>query len=173
MPPKKRAAASKTASKTTAAPEPMDATVVERPAAEVGAASNNERVCYAIKTLVSEFRALFPETPVEYGDLNGRNVALSVTFDLTTVDNDEAILAARLLGLVDSDVRVASTTVEDTATMVEMLNDPRFYDIRDSFGLAEGWSVMAEEVDPTAPVLIGTPDADPLTDSLNDEDGSW
>ena len=83
MPPKKRtpakkAAAKKATARQAQAPEPMDASVPET--AEPVVATNHPRVAYAIKTLVSEFQALFPETPVEYSDYNGLNTAMSATF---------------------------------------------------------------------------------------------
>lgn len=128
------------------APEPMDARVKEH---AVGVApTNHHRVCWAIKTLVAEFRALFPETPVEYSNIDGRNTALDVTFDLTEVDADEREAAAQLLQLVDTDKRVEDVIVGDKdmkdQVLVSMFSSPRTQDSRAPFGLGDSWVVLTE-----------------------------
>lgn len=137
-------------------PQPMDVTAHEVAVPE--AVTNESRVCYAVETLVAEFRALFPETPVEYIEVNGRNTALGVVFDLTTLDADTARIDAgqllRLLGdeAYNDDPRIATVVVDnDTETAaVVMHNNPRTQDSREPFGLADAWSVLTGASEPDA-----------------------
>jgi hypothetical protein len=135
------------------APEPMDDSVRER---AVGAPKpNNPRVCGAIKQLVAEFTGLFPETPVEYSNYDGRNTALDVTFDLTALDEDTDRVDALNLMIVlgdetfNTDPRIdyvlASQT--DGAAVVSMKSSLRTQDLRDSFGLAEAYSILSGEAE--------------------------
>lgn len=137
--PAKKAAASKTK----AAPEPMDAAIREEPVGVM--ASNRKRNCYALSTLVTEFRDLFPETPIETSNYTGLNVALDVTFDLTVLDNDDAILATQLLGLVENDSRVERVVSEDTQTLVSFFASFRTQDSREPFNLGDAYMVLVEE----------------------------
>lgn len=126
-------------------PKAMDDTISE---AAVGVApTNHPRVCGAIKRLVSEVEALFPETPVEYSNYDGRNTALDVTFDLSSLDEDAAVDLTTLLGLVEADHRVVEVQVDGTEVLVSMLSSARTQDIRDSFGLAEALHVLADPDD--------------------------
>jgi hypothetical protein len=126
-------------------PTPMDPTTKE---ARVGTpAANNERACYAAKTLVAEVNELFPETPFEYSNHDGRNTALDVTFDLNGMDNDAALDLHHVLGLIDSDARVAGVIVEDEAVLVSFRSSPRTQDLRDPFGLADALMVLSGEPD--------------------------
>lgn len=120
-------------------PEPMDAGAPERAVGE--ATPTNQRPCYAAKTLIAEVLALFPETTHRVSDYNGRNVGLWVTFD--TAYGQEL---TDLLLLVDSDARVERVEADDSGTVLVIFhNRPRIYDLRDSFGLDEAWSVLEDD----------------------------
>lgn len=121
--------------------QPMDPSAKEK---AVGTpAMNTERVCYALSTLVDEVLELFPETPVEYSNYDGRNTALDATFDLTA-DPDGDTLGA-LLGLLSSEPRVREVQVDGGTALVGMVSNPRTQDKRDGFGLADALEVLAEE----------------------------
>lgn len=125
--------------------EPMDDTTRE---AKVGKPhTNQQRVCYAIETLVGEVHDLFPETPVEYSGRDGRGTALDVSFDLSVLDDRDTSLLLALLGLLDSDERVAAVITEDKASLVSMRSDPRTQDSRASFGTADAFDVLTDEPD--------------------------
>lgn len=125
------------------APAPMDDSV--REVANPTTSTNHPRVCWAIKTLVSELTVLFPEigTP-EYGDVDGRNTALSVTFDCSMVDEDDQIDLSALLSVLPVDPRVADTEVGSDQAYVLMHANPRTQDTRDPFGLADAIHAMEE-----------------------------
>lgn len=131
------------ASKNEKAAEPMDASVRERK--DPVPFKNHSRVAYALATLVEEFNDLFPETPVEYGDVDGRNTALSATFDLTVLDASERETAASLLELVETDARVSEVIVQDDLVLVSMKSSPRTQDLRDPFGLGDTYLILTEE----------------------------
>lgn len=118
-------------------PEPMDPTHVDSASAPTG---NQPRVCYALKTLIAEVSALFPETTVETGDVDGRNTALSATF---TTDNADFLLLMDVLDLTDP--RVESVAVDDQtkSTKVKMRSNPRTQDSREPFGIGEAWLILA------------------------------
>lgn len=130
-------------------PKPMDDGIREEAVGVPG--TNRQRVCYAIKQLVTEVHDLFPETPVEYSDYDGRNTALAVTFDLTPLDSEDRRALSILLGLLGNpardDMRVgeAITDPDHMAATVSMRANPRTQDIRDSFGLADAWEVLIED----------------------------
>lgn len=131
------------------APQPMDPSFREKKVGVVGA--NNQRVCYAIKTLVSEVRNLFPETPVEYSNYDGRNAALAVTFDCSMLDAAEADEFASLLLLTRTDPRVDEVIVEPdlgASVLVSMKASARTQDSRESFGLARAWEILTEGESP-------------------------
>lgn len=136
---------------TAKAPEPMDDSVREAPMGTP--VTNHQRVCGAIKQLVREFHALFPETPVEYSNFDGRNTALDVTFDLTVLDAEtdrvDALNLLHLLGddAYNNDPRVEYVLVsqEDSAVLVSMRSNARTQDSPEPFGLAEALSVLAGE----------------------------
>lgn len=127
---------------------PMDPSVREE---SVGTPTvNTRRVCYAAKTLVAEVEALFPETPVEYSNHDGRNTALDVSFDLTVLDSEDAASFLTLMSLLDDpahndDPRIREVVVEDGAVLVGFKSDPRTQDSRDPFGLADALSVLNAE----------------------------
>lgn len=123
--------------------EPMDAAIRE---ARTGTpATNSERACYAAQTLADEVRSMFPETPVEYSNYNGRNTALDVSFDLTGMDESERSDLMPLLTMVeDTDLRVREVLAEDGSVLVSFWPSPRTQDSRDSFGLADALMVLAE-----------------------------
>lgn len=139
---KKTTSPKKTETATPKAPEPMDSRITE---AKVGSpSSNNERVCYAAKTLVAEAHELFPETPVEYSNPDGRNTMLDVSFDLTALDTNEADELTALLELVKTDARVSDVIVENDTVLISFKASARTQDSRDSFGLADAWYVLTE-----------------------------
>lgn len=124
------------------APEPMDAGATE---SKVGTpVTNNHRVCYAGKRLVAEVHDLFPETPVEYGNYDGRNTALDVIFDLTALDATDSDMLAGLLELTTTDDRVAEVLVEDDLALVSFKGNPRTQDSRATFGLSDALDVLSE-----------------------------
>ena len=126
--------------------DPMDPSIREQ---VIGTpATNNKRVCYAIKTLAAEVGELFPETPVEYSEYDGRNTALGVTFDLTVLEPEEADQFCSLLKLPTSDVRVEEVLAEDGLVLVVMRSSARTQDDRSSFHLADAWMAMSDENDP-------------------------
>lgn len=128
------------------APEPMDAGAPER--AEGTALPNHKRVCHAIRTLVAEVHDVFPETPVEFSNFNGRNTALSVSFDLTALDQIEAADLVMVLSLMDHDERVAEVIAEDNSqVLVAMKNSARTQDNTEPFNLLDALSVLDEPVD--------------------------
>lgn len=138
-------------------PTPMDASIRER--ATGTTASNTQRVCYAIKTLVAEMHALFPETPVEYSDYDGRNTALAVSFDLSPLDEETGttVLALFTLFDFDADPRIASVDADGPVVLISFRANARTQDSREPFGLAEAWEVLTEGDDGTGveDVLIG------------------
>lgn len=114
--------------------------------------TNTARQCWAIKTLVAEVDHLFPDTPTTYGDYDGRNTALSVTFDFMTVDDSEREYVLDLMRMLgdsahNDDFRIASVEVVGWEVEVKMRSNPITQDKRDSFGLIEAWSVLFEDED--------------------------
>lgn len=140
--------AKKTASSSGAkAPQPMDDSVREH---AVGTApTNRQRVCWAIKTLVEEVHALFPETTVEYGDYDGRSAALSVTFSLTPLPSeDDQIDLSNLFDILGTDERVSRVERSDVMEVyVLMRSNPRTQDNRDPFGLADAYLILSGDDD--------------------------
>lgn len=115
------------------APEPMDNQIKENLVGEP--IRNNQRVCWAIKTLVNEVHSVFPETPVEYSNYTARNVALDVAFDLTTIDADLRGPVSDVLDLLSLDMRVARAFTEEDQSMVSITSSPRTQDSREPFGV--------------------------------------
>lgn len=142
----KKAPAKKAAAKKAAASEPMDPAIHEETVAPM--VTNHERVCYAARTLASEVEALFPETPVEYSNVDGRNTALDVTFDLTVLDEADRDDLTRVLNLVDSDPRVdlviAGGAEHEGQVLVSFKSSLRTQDSREPFGLADAFSVLID-----------------------------
>lgn len=131
-------------------PESMDPSIRE---GRVGTPqANTERPCWAISTLNEEVWALFPETPVEYSDVNGRNTALSVTYDCTALDVEtDRIDLPNLLALIRDDARVDQVLISKDDekvnidyVLVQMRSNPRTQDNREPFGLADALLIMAE-----------------------------
>lgn len=120
----------------------MDPTVPEH--RNPVAAVNNERVCWALQTLVAEVQELFPETPVDYGNPDGRNTLLDGQFDLTALDGEERADLASLLGLTEHDSRIETVVVEDDMVLVSIRSNPRTQDKRDPFGLGDALGIMAD-----------------------------
>lgn len=132
---------------TTQDPGPMDPSAPEGPAKPT---DRRKRACYAALTLVQEVAALFPETPTEFGDFDGRNTALSVTFS-----TGEAFGLADLLSLVGSDQRVREVETSDISGEVRVTfrSSARTQDSREPFGLGRAWEIMADAAeDGTLPV---------------------
>lgn len=115
--------------------------------------ANHPRVCGAIKQLVSEVTALFPETGMAYDDLDGRNTSLSVTFDFSALDEDtdrvDASYLIRVLidGAYNDDPRIWRGSVSDdgSSAYVLMRSSLRTQDNQNPFGLAEALTVLAGE----------------------------
>jgi hypothetical protein len=118
--------------------------------------TNSPRACYAIKTLVAEFRDLFPETGTELSNYDGRNTALAVTFDLTGIAEEEhRTLATSLLELLNDpahneDRRIEYVLVEDEHALVTMRANPRTQDSREPFGLVDAFHVLVGDEDDMA-----------------------
>lgn len=130
---------------------PMDPSLRED---VVGApAVNSQRVCWAAKTLVAEVEELFPETPVEYSNHDGRNTALDVTFDLTTLDKNERADLVALLSLfdLDADPRIDAIIVGGghmaDQVLVSFHANPRTQDSRAPFGLGDALDVLSDIAD--------------------------
>lgn len=125
--------------------EPMDPTTREVKNPVV--ATNRQRNCFALDTLVKEVRALFPEVEWEADDYDGRNVAHAVTFNPNGTDPIDGL--CDLLFLVESDNRVSYVTVGGVYThvRVEFHHSARTQDNRESFDLADAWVVMGEPDD--------------------------
>ncbi len=123
-------------------PEMMDPSLRE---GVVGVpATNRQRVCYTIQTLVAEFSDLFPETPVEYSNYDGRNTALDVSFNLTVLPEDGTRQnAITLLYLVSEDERVKQVISEDDVMLVSVWPNPRTQDDRTPFNLGDAYLVLA------------------------------
>ncbi len=131
--------------------QPMDDST--REVATPVASTNAARPCYAIKTLVAEVLALFPETPVEYTNYDGRNAALSVSFDMTSLSEDDRIDMTNLMTLLNDpayneDQRIEYVIVEDEQVLVTIRSNPRTQDSRARFGLADALSVLAGDEEP-------------------------
>lgn len=122
--------------------KPMDTSINEQTVGTPHA--NRQRNAYALVQLVDEVRSLFPETPYEFSNYNGRNTAMSVTFDMTGMDNDDAILLIELLALIKADTRVLDVIEDDGQVLVDLFPSPRYQDIRDSFHLADAYTVLTE-----------------------------
>lgn len=123
--------------------EPMDAGHPER---KEGAPSvNRQRVCGAIKQLVTEVHALFPETPVDYTDYDGRNAALAAIFDASVFDAEDQSLLADLFEAVKTDVRIESVDMAEDQVFVLVRASLRTQDSRDSFGLVRAHEVLTED----------------------------
>lgn len=121
---------------------PMDASVREDSIGHVHV--NNERPCWAIKTLLAEVKDLFPETEnVVVHGYNERGVGLSVTFDLTTVDP----AVWELYGMLSEDTRVEEVVSDEGNCTVVFRNNARTQDLRDEFGLAEAWMILSDDGD--------------------------
>ena len=129
--------------------QPMDPTTKE---VLVGTPQiNRQRVCWAAKTLVAEVDELFPETPVEYSNYNGRNTALDVTFDFTVLDLPDRDTAIALLELLSTDSRV-DEVIEggaqmDAQVLVSFKPNATTQDSREPFGLGDALVVLDEDAD--------------------------
>lgn len=132
--------------------EPMDASVKE---ARIGSAlPNNARMCWAMKVLINEVNALFPEAAYEVSNYDGRNTAHDVVFDLTMLDSQDASDLATLfkaLGdpAMNDDRRIEQVIVEDGQALISFASNPRTQDDRTSFDLAGAHAVLTEDADMT------------------------
>lgn len=127
---------------------PMDDSIKE---AAVGTpATNAPRQCWAMKTLIKEVQDLFPETTYEVSNIDGRNTALDVTFDLTMLDSQARadMLALFVVFDLGNDPRVEQIIGEDGMVLVSFKSNARTQDDRTEFGLADAYSVLVEEDDP-------------------------
>lgn len=129
--------------------QPMDPSIAENRTPVVK--PNQSRVCWAIKTLNEEVWSLFPETPVEYSNYTGRNVALDVTYDLTALDAEtDRIDLPNLLPLIAGDPRVSTVSISKDYegfpeyVLVSMNASARTQDRREPFGLVDALAVFAE-----------------------------
>ena len=148
----KRKPASKTAaarpepkSSVDSGPQPMDPGGPEPTSAP--RSPNRQRSAYAITTLVSEVEQVFPGVRSEPSNYNGFNTATDVTFDLTSVSEDEVATLTTLLSMLDSDSRVARVDVEDGQALVSLHSNLRTQDLRDSFGVAQAHEVLSAKAD--------------------------
>lgn len=107
--------------------------------------TNQQRSCYAMTALLTELLDLFPETPYEVGGYDGRNVALEVTFDLSSVEGSESLIEL-LEDVETSDARVESLLVEDQQANLRFKSNPRTQDSLEPFGLADAWLILSDEV---------------------------
>lgn len=124
--------------------QPMDPTYRESAVGTMHV--NRPRIAWALKQLVAEVEALFPETAVTYGNEDKRNTSLSATFVCT----DPTL--ADLLGLLDDpayneDRRIESVTAqqaegEPEEVTVTLLASARTQDSRTPYGLADAYEVL-------------------------------
>lgn len=127
--------------------EPMDTTLYEEkfPVPK----ENRKRVCWALKTLVSEIHEVFPETlnAVEYSDYDGRGAALTATIDLTVFDPDDTALFIQLMELVGGDSRIYEVVTDEevVALAVTLQSSPRTQDLRTTFNVPATWLILALE----------------------------
>ena len=113
---------------------------------------NAPRQCWAIKTLVAEVHTLFPETPVQYSNVDGRNTALAVAFDATGLSEDDRADFINLMQLLtdpayNDDRRIEYGIIEDEQVIISMRSDPRTQDSREPFGLTDALHVLSGEDD--------------------------
>jgi hypothetical protein len=119
-------------------PTPMDDSIKENPNGTMHV--NAQRNAYALVELVAEVRDVFPETEYGFGDYNGRNVALSVTY------SDPEPVLRELLTLLRSDYRVSEVMVYangDTCLLIN--NSARSMDDRASWGIEGAYEILAED----------------------------
>lgn len=123
--------------------EPMDVTFAEdkNPTPK----QNQPRVCWAAKTLIAEVLALFPETPVETSNIDGRNTALDVSFDMTVLDHEDRVTFTGLMIAMSEDERIWDITTEDDSVLVSFKSNPRTQDSREPFGLDAAYLVLVGE----------------------------
>jgi hypothetical protein len=125
--------------------EPMDDSIKE--AREGTPFANAPRQCWAMKTLISEVHSLFPETPYEVSNIDGRNTALDVKFDLTVLDEQAGADLRTLLVSLDGDERVDETFWEEDMVLVSFQSNPRTQDSREPFDLSGAYAVLIEDDD--------------------------
>lgn len=127
--------------------KPMDASIRESRTGTIHV--NQQRPCYAAKTLVAEVTELFPETPFEYSNYDGRNTALDVSFDLTMLDHEDTASLIALLTLFDfgADPRINLVIEEDEVVLVSFRPSARTKDSRESFGLADAWDIFSSDAE--------------------------
>lgn len=125
------------------APEPMDPRMREQAVGTM--AVNRQRECWAIKQLVREVHELFPETGVEYSQYDGRNTALAVTFDLTTMEGGDSVVFNNIMSALATDERVFKVETDDYhSATVFIVPGPRTQDVRDEFGLVTAYEILTE-----------------------------
>lgn len=122
------------------APKAMDADSVD-PSLKPEEAVILARNAYALDTLVDEVTALFPTTARTFGDPNGANVALSVTFSLDE-DNEDL---RRIIPLLVNDPRVSGVGVSNTEALVMVHSDARTQDSREPFDLTGLLAIVIED----------------------------
>lgn len=124
--------------------KPMDDSIRER--SEGQPIPTRERTCWAIKQLLSEVEALFPETPYEVGDRDMRGVALVVNFDVSGLEGGDSVVFNSLIEALSSDARVEEIATEDFGfASVRMRSSLRTQDDRTPFGLSEAYSILVED----------------------------
>lgn len=129
-------------------PEPMDPSIREEKVATP--APPKVRVCWALKMLVFEVADLFPETPVEFDNPDGRGTMLDATFDMTVLDAEDRGLLAALLELTKTDARVADVVSDASNVVVSIKKSARTQDLRDPFGLRDAFEILVDEWGPYA-----------------------
>lgn len=127
-------------------PEPMDAGIPEVSGNLPAPALPNARVAYALQTLEAEVEHLFPEVPKEHASVDGRNTALEVVFDTTSLDNEERGVFVTLLDCIEHDPRVKSLTFDAETGGFSLLlhSNARTQDSRDPFNLNEAYLILIE-----------------------------
>lgn len=140
----KKAAAKKTAAKKTAAPRTAVSTAGQMdpdPTPTSGPTGARERNARSLDVLIKEVTDLFPETPYEVGKPGQWNVRTSVVFETGGVEG-----LVDLLVLLAADERVEEITEDSREGLLEVALYPslRSMDSRESFGLAETWSVLTD-----------------------------
>lgn len=125
--------------------QPMDASIRENKTGT--AATNRQRNCYAMKTLIAEVLALFPETSYEVSNYDGRNVAHDVQFDITSIPDEDQDLFTLLMGMLgdtayNQDSRITEVIIDPEGALVSFRANARTQDLREPFGLADAWEII-------------------------------
>jgi hypothetical protein len=127
---------------------PMDPGAQELLPGEQTVITHASRLCYALRTLVEEFTELFPETTYEVFDINGRNTALSVRFNLAAItDQEREDAAAALIRMLAGEPRVLESGVEAREGYVRFRPSARTQDNPETFSLRAAYEILIDWIE--------------------------